>query len=139
MSYSGVARQMGRPGLQRMVGYALRSLAGSDHDVPWWRVVNAQGRISNAYGPETQRERLQAEGITVSDKLLLDLPKYDAEELVSARLQARRDERGHAHKEQGPVAQGMHGTRRLDEGAAGRDDGSVHGVSPLARWALQGP
>lgn len=90
MSYSGVARQMGRPGLQRMVGYALRSLAGSDHDVPWWRVVNAQGRISNAYGPETQRERLQAEGITVSDYLLLDLPKYDAEELVSARLQARR-------------------------------------------------
>jgi methylated-DNA-protein-cysteine methyltransferase-like protein len=90
MSYSGIARQMGRPGLQRMVGYALRSLAGSDHDVPWWRVVNAQGRISNAYGPETQRERLRAEGITVSDDLLLDLPAYDAEELVSARLQARR-------------------------------------------------
>ena len=90
MSYSGVARQMGRPGLQRMVGYALRSLAGSDHDVPWWRVVNAQGRISNAYGPEAQRERLRAEGVTVSDDLLLDLPKYDAEELVSARLQARR-------------------------------------------------
>jgi methylated-DNA-protein-cysteine methyltransferase-like protein len=90
MSYSGIARQMGRPGLQRMVGYALRSLAGSKHDVPWWRVVNAEGRISNAYGPETQRERLRAEGVIVSDDLLLDLPKYDAEELVSARLQARR-------------------------------------------------
>lgn len=90
MSYSGVARQMGRPGLQRMVGYALRALAVSDHDVPWWRVVNAEGRISNAYGPEVQRARLLAEGIPVSDDLRLDLAKHDGEEAVFARLQARR-------------------------------------------------
>ena len=50
----------------------------------------AEGSISNAYGPEAKRERLRAEGVTVSDDLVLDLPKYDAEELVSARLQARR-------------------------------------------------
>ena len=90
MSYSGVARQMGRPGLQRMVGYALRALAGSDNDVPWWRVVNAEGRISNAYGPEVQREHLMAEGIPVSDDLLLDLAKYDGEAAVFARLQVGR-------------------------------------------------
>ena len=90
MSYSGVARQMGRPGLQRMVGYALRALAGSDNDVPWWRVINAEGRISNTNGPEIQRARLLAEGIPVSDELMLDLAKYDGEEAVFARLQARR-------------------------------------------------
>ena len=90
MSYSGVARQMGRPGLQRMVGYALRALSGSDNDVPWWRVVNAEGRISNAYSPEVQRQRLMAEGITVDDNLQLDLARHDAEELVYARLAAMR-------------------------------------------------
>lgn len=90
MSYSGVARQMGRPGLQRMVGYALRALSGREHSVPWWRVVNAEGRISNAYGPEEQRSRLEAEGVPVDDGLRLDLPRHDAEELVRARLRARR-------------------------------------------------
>ncbi|MBX7214575.1 MAG: MGMT family protein [Thermoflexales bacterium] len=94
MSYSGVARQMGRPGLQRMVGYALRALKDSRGPaVPWWRVVNAEGRISNAYGPELQRAKLIAEGVAVSADLRLDLAAYDAEELVFARLSARRSQR----------------------------------------------
>lgn len=36
--------------------------------VPWWRVLNAQGKISlRAYGMERQLERLQIEGVTVID------------------------------------------------------------------------
>lgn len=49
----------------RMVGYALASLpAGSD--VPWQRVINAQGKISlRADSTENarQRELLEAEGV----------------------------------------------------------------------------
>ena len=45
MSYAGVARQCGRPGVQRAVGYALRALP-ADSKVPWWRVINSQGKCS---------------------------------------------------------------------------------------------
>jgi methylated-DNA-protein-cysteine methyltransferase-like protein len=49
----------------RMVGYALASLpAGSD--VPWQRVINAQGKISlraNSAENALQRELLEAEGV----------------------------------------------------------------------------
>jgi methylated-DNA-protein-cysteine methyltransferase-like protein len=81
MSYSGVARQIGRPGLQRVVGYALSALP-PNHDVPWWRVVNSQGRISNnktPLAPHVQRDHLLAEGVEVSDDFRLDMRLYDAE------------------------------------------------------------
>ena len=74
----------------RQVG---RIMATDAADTPWWRVVNAEGRISNAYGPELQRAKLIAEGVAVSADLRLDLAAYDAEELVFARLSARRSQR----------------------------------------------
>ena len=59
MSYSAVARQCGYPRAARQVGYAMYGLPAELGDrVPWWRVINAQGRISNAYGPEEQKRRL---------------------------------------------------------------------------------
>ncbi len=49
----------------RMVGYAMAAVpAGSD--VPWHRVINAQGKISlraDSRGSAEQRARLEAEGI----------------------------------------------------------------------------
>ncbi len=44
-TYGVVARLAGRPGAARTVGWALAALP-DDGDVPWWRVVNAAGRIS---------------------------------------------------------------------------------------------
>ncbi len=88
MSYGGVARQLGRPGLARTVGYALHNLpAGTD--VPWWRVVNTHGRISNSYSPEAQADLLRAEGIAVDHDLRLDMRRHDAEMIVYRKLQRR--------------------------------------------------
>jgi methylated-DNA-protein-cysteine methyltransferase-like protein len=89
MSYGGVARQCGRPGLARTVGYALHSLPAGAR-VPWWRVVNAQGRISIG-SPDAAREqktRLMAEGVAVDDELRLELRQYDAEEIVYRKLRS---------------------------------------------------
>ncbi len=49
----------------RMVGYALAAVEAQD-DVPWHRVINAQGKISpraDGGGAIEQRARLEAEGI----------------------------------------------------------------------------
>jgi methylated-DNA-protein-cysteine methyltransferase related protein len=46
------------PGAPRMAGRALRNASGDD--VPWWRVVRADGSL--AVG-EAQRVRLEAEGV----------------------------------------------------------------------------
>lgn len=47
----------------RMVGYAM---AACPDDVPWPRVINAQGKVSpraDSWGTEVQRLRLEEEGI----------------------------------------------------------------------------
>ena len=49
----------------RMAGYAMSALSDED-DVPWQRVINAQGKISprgNDLGTLRQRELLEAEGV----------------------------------------------------------------------------
>ena len=62
-SYGQVARVAGLPGRARLVGKALRSLP-EDSGVPWFRVINAGGRISlTAEGASLQRELLEAEGV----------------------------------------------------------------------------
>ncbi len=92
MSYSGVARQCGRPRSARYVGFALHALLRSParDRVPWWRVINAQGRISNLYAPEEQRRRLEAEGVVIGDDLRVDMRLFDAELIVRRKLQQRR-------------------------------------------------
>jgi methylated-DNA-protein-cysteine methyltransferase-like protein len=47
----------------RMVGYAM---AACPDDVPWQRVINAQGKVSpraDSWGTEVQRLRLEEEGV----------------------------------------------------------------------------
>ena len=87
MSYGGVARQCGRPGLARTVGYALHDLPAGTN-VPWWRVVNSAGRISIGIpgGAQEQKDRLIAESVEVSDDLRLDIRRYDAELIVYRKL-----------------------------------------------------
>jgi methylated-DNA-protein-cysteine methyltransferase-like protein len=88
MSYSGVARQCGYPRAARQVGYALAALPEAlNATVPWWRVVNAAGRISNAYHPERQAQRLRAEGVPVDDALRIEMRWFDGEDAVYRKLQ----------------------------------------------------
>ena len=64
-TYGVVARLAGRPGAARQVGWALSALP-DDGDVPWWRVINAAGRISLStadHGAVVQRALLLREGV----------------------------------------------------------------------------
>jgi methylated-DNA-protein-cysteine methyltransferase-like protein len=64
-TYGLIARLAGRPGAARTVGWALSALP-DESDVPWWRVLNASGRISlaaNHHGA-VQRALLLREGVS---------------------------------------------------------------------------
>jgi methylated-DNA-protein-cysteine methyltransferase-like protein len=64
-TYGVIARLAGRPGAARTVGWALSALP-EDPDVPWWRVLNAAGRISLSAHEHTsvvQRALLLREGV----------------------------------------------------------------------------
>lgn len=65
-TYGTVAREAGRPGRARQVGYALAALPDA-HDVPWHRIINARGEVSprsTALGYERlQRSLLEGEGV----------------------------------------------------------------------------
>ena len=56
----------------RWVGSAM---AACPADVPWQRVINSQGKISQRPGAETQRQLLEAEGILFT-KDKIDLKVY---------------------------------------------------------------
>ncbi|MZI94734.1 hypothetical protein F9817_16260 [Vibrio sp. CAIM 722] len=75
-TYGEVARMAGFPGYARQVGKALSNLpAGST--LPWYRVVNSQGRIS-LKGDDLlrQREKLLAEGVDVSPDGKISLKRF---------------------------------------------------------------
>jgi methylated-DNA-protein-cysteine methyltransferase related protein len=59
LTYGEVARESGRPGAARAVGAVLRRHGAQ---VPWWRVVPADGRLAPRVAAE-QRRRLEAEGL----------------------------------------------------------------------------
>ena len=57
---------------QRWVGSAM---AACPDDVPWQRVINSQGKISERPGAQKQRQLLEEEGVVfVKDRV--DLKKY---------------------------------------------------------------
>ncbi len=57
----------------RWVGGAM---AACPDDVPWWRVINAQGKISLRPGAEEQRQLLEAEGVEFDQRGRVDLKTY---------------------------------------------------------------
>ena len=61
VSYGEVARRAGRPGAARAVGAFLAEHGG---DLPWWRVVRANGSVA-PHKPVEQARRLRAEGVEV--------------------------------------------------------------------------
>ena len=54
----------------RWVGGAM---AQCPDDVPWWRVINAQGKISQRPNAQRQRELLEDEGVDFNEKDKIDL------------------------------------------------------------------
>jgi methylated-DNA-protein-cysteine methyltransferase related protein len=77
LTYGRIAAMTPVPRGARGVGWALAGL-GPDraHIVPWWRVINAAGRISNERNAALQRELLEAEGIAFDERGYVDLRRY---------------------------------------------------------------
>ena len=63
VTYGEVAEEAGWPGRSRAVGNILSK---GEPGVPWWRVVNAAGRLVPGH-EEEQARRLRAEGVEVAD------------------------------------------------------------------------
>jgi methylated-DNA-protein-cysteine methyltransferase related protein len=61
LSYGEVAAEAGYPGAARAVGNLLQS---TDLDLPWWRVVTADGRLVPGY-ESVHAAHLRGEGVTV--------------------------------------------------------------------------
>lgn len=76
-TYGTVALLAGSPRAARQVGGVLYGLRDSDADVPWHRVINAQGGISTfkVGSGELQVALLESEGVEVVDRKV-DLARY---------------------------------------------------------------
>lgn len=77
-TYGQIAALVGPPCDARLVGWAMAALP-SGTDVPWQRVINAQGKISlrkYSRGHELQRRRLEAEGVRFDERGRIDLARY---------------------------------------------------------------
>jgi methylated-DNA-protein-cysteine methyltransferase related protein len=78
MSYGQIAVLLGHPRAARAVGYAMRA-SGNVKDVPWQRVINAQGRVSTRAAEEgtlLQQRMLEEEGIRFDATGVCDLERY---------------------------------------------------------------
>lgn len=78
-TYGQIAELLGKPHHARQIGYALYRVA-PDSDIPWQRVVNAQGMISHSPqrqgSDDLQRILLEEEGIIFNSQDKLDLRRY---------------------------------------------------------------
>jgi methylated-DNA-protein-cysteine methyltransferase related protein len=78
-TYGQIADLAGLYGKARLVGYALFRVPIED-DIPWHRVINAQGEISYSLqrqgGDYLQKVLLEAEGIEFKNNGKIDLNKY---------------------------------------------------------------
>jgi methylated-DNA-protein-cysteine methyltransferase related protein len=77
-TYGQIATLLGSPRVARQVGYAMAAVR-PEHDVPWHRIINAQGRISHRgdFGrAQHQRELLEAEGVVFDETDRIDLARF---------------------------------------------------------------
>ena len=77
VSYGQVALMSDYPRAARQVGWILSS-HGEKSDIPWWRVIIGEGRISiknPRHAASEQKERLESEGIEVNDRFELISPE----------------------------------------------------------------
>jgi methylated-DNA-protein-cysteine methyltransferase-like protein len=80
ISYGELASLAGLPGAARLVGTVLSRLP-ENTELPWHRVINAQGRISfppDSPAHQQQRRRLVAEGVEMmNEKINLRIYGYN--------------------------------------------------------------
>lgn len=66
-TYGQIAALAGFPRHARLVGYALNRQLAPDSELPWHRVINAQGRLSlhklDIHAENLQRFKLEQEGV----------------------------------------------------------------------------
>jgi methylated-DNA-protein-cysteine methyltransferase related protein len=79
-TYGQIAALAGRYGAARGVAWVLHSSAEAER-LPWHRVINAKGGISLKPGKgfEIQRRKLEAEGVSVDRRGLVDLKRFQWE------------------------------------------------------------
>ena len=76
-TYGQIARLAGIPSHSRLVGRILSGLPG-DTRLPWHRVINSQGKITNP-ARDKQQSRLEKEGVTlVNGRVSLRIYGWDA-------------------------------------------------------------
>ncbi len=76
-TYGQIARIVGGC-TPRMVGYAM-SATPTGSDIPWQRVINAQGKVSphgDGFGTEMQRALLMEEGIVFDSQGRVDFDRF---------------------------------------------------------------
>jgi methylated-DNA-protein-cysteine methyltransferase-like protein len=80
ITYGQLAALAGLPGAARLAGTVLCGLP-ENTELPWHRVINAQGRISlptDSAAFKKQRQRLQAEGVEIKNgKISLRIYGYN--------------------------------------------------------------
>ena len=77
-SYGEVARLAGLGNGARQTAWALRYLP-RDTRIPWFRVINSQGKISipvGSHGYREQRRRLEAEGVSFKENGRISSTSY---------------------------------------------------------------
>ena len=75
VTYGQLAALAGRPKAARWVGQVLKKLP-EDSTLPWFRVINSQGKISFPLDSEPAKQQaklLRADGIDVSDNNKINL------------------------------------------------------------------
>jgi methylated-DNA-protein-cysteine methyltransferase related protein len=82
-TYGQIAKMIPPPNGVELETYAALSprwvgsaMANCPDDVPWQRVINSQGKISERPGAEKQRPLLEAEGVVFDAKDRVDLKKF---------------------------------------------------------------
>jgi methylated-DNA-protein-cysteine methyltransferase related protein len=82
-TYGQIAKMIPPPGgvdLEAYTAFAPRwvggAMANCPDDVPWQRVINSQGKISQRPGAERQRQLLEQEGVEFDAKDRVDLKKF---------------------------------------------------------------
>src|SRR5467141_3734549 len=77
MTYGQIANLLGEGYTPRTVGYVM--FGASEDDVPWQRVINAQGACSTGrvvIPPDKQQRLLEAEGVEFNAKGKCDLARF---------------------------------------------------------------
>lgn len=73
ISYGGIARLLGAPRAARQVGWAMRVCPD---DIPWQRVVKADGEVTGGEYTEIRRAMLETEGVGFLPDGRVDMKKF---------------------------------------------------------------